>query len=1385
MADEDEWGFPIAPKQGVSTGDGVQASNKEDEFGFPTAFAPDPAPPPKAVPPAEDEEDEWGFSTGLSKDAAPVAIKEPLNEDEWGFATESDPSDLLSKWGFDSDSDSNLTPAQPTPSSTSSSVNPGDSLFEGWKTATRTSKLGTSLATFISILSNLDIPGPQHLLVSSLKDRAGLRDRAYEIGQGTQFTVFLDQWSAEADDGSGRIVPGKGVVIKRVRISKAALKGGGSLEENEAYRQTLRHLELEALSLGLLRHRNIVQLTGWGYDYEDRYTPIPVLFMNAALAPLTDFLKAEIDGEGLLVGLGKSKAWSVKYQLALDVTAGLAAIHELNIVHGDVKPDNVLIFIGSDEKVPYVGKLSDFGVCVDMKVEGVDISAGSYLGTPAWTGSEVGVGAWKDDIHGAFEPSLLKNFDSYSLGMTLLSIFGCNGEVPEITKEPGPERAFGLFMEVEEVLEKAKGCPDEIINKLKESSKKLLAIKPADRPLPGPSLLQTDLVDYHEWVDASASASSMKIVKKRGHSYWFGLDMNVLKSLDREYTQKEKRGKDSGYSGELLFGMAEASQQPIEDGYGKVLKYLLAAANKGHIPARAICSKVYEALDAKFEVDAETLKVWESESVRDGFMFNYHPFLKEDHHSAERQDFRANGGFCDDAFLGQKSIVTVAKDASRLSKWLQVNDINTNVDSAGNTMMHVCAALGNIESLKLILSKAKNVPLNENGETPLYKACQAGHAEAVHLLIKASHKPTTSTATDISSLHWLFTFPDSDKRDIAVALVDAGADLNSLIKPARHYGRAEQYQKRHFPFEWPHGTPFHWACFARNKTAMDILLDLGADINTTYDGGNLGTTPLAKAVYVSDVPVVEYLIAKGADASAKSKEGENLLHIMSLGAGNEGTLASRKFDSWVRHGSWEERLQAAKDIVRILVNAGVDIEGKASTYGKYTPLLAATSGVFQKEHVVAALLDAGSDTSATNASEDTTLLHEWCGISPDRLQYPHIYTDLLRKIVTMTKDLEGKGGSLEETALHMLVKQKVPTTKLLEHIKILVNDPQHYANVNARDRDGDTPLMKMCSTVPEGITEKLNFLLDHAADPTLMNEYQENFLRRLIENYTLMDADSLSALKTLFAHPAFTPESQESFVSNTDLKALVDTCTSGRLTTLRYLLSLGFSKHVNETIVIKGVETTTLDQAFFAADSARLTYIRYASTYLSDEDLKDADEKNMLYTSNAHVRGTYGGPSPERGREAYWAFPDILRILQEQGGMRMQLNNRGPTFTDALHLPTIGMRSSTQPNHEHWKPLYDLDELQAGWEDEAWEEFQSEWEYLDDREFEILDVPVMVYEIWGERVCEILREKGGQGKEGWYRGILRDGRKVEVNVVEGKIQELRDIRGRSMNAGER
>lgn len=71
--------------------------------------------------------------------------------------------------------------------------------------------------------------------------------------------------------------------------------------------------------------------------------------------------------------------------LALDVAVGLQALHQSNFIHGDLKPDNVLVFDCAGER-PQVAKLADFGATISE----VDFDEGpvSYKGTPKYNAPE-------------------------------------------------------------------------------------------------------------------------------------------------------------------------------------------------------------------------------------------------------------------------------------------------------------------------------------------------------------------------------------------------------------------------------------------------------------------------------------------------------------------------------------------------------------------------------------------------------------------------------------------------------------------------------------------------------------------------------------------------------------------------------------------------------------------------------------------------------------------------------------------------------------------------------------------------------------------------------------------------------------------------------------
>ena len=159
----------------------------------------------------------------------------------------------------------------------------------------------------------------------------------------------------------------------------------------------LRHGPLSKLP-NLLRVNGI----GWEPSGDDIATFLPIIVTEfATLGTLNTFLSS----------------WQIPYEnqkrrLILDVAKGLSALHECSIVHGDVKSENVLVFISEDTNYPFLAKLSDFGFSIDTS--NVDESCGRLVGyTPLWAAPEA---------TSQLQYSAMFLTDVYSFGFVIWSI---------------------------------------------------------------------------------------------------------------------------------------------------------------------------------------------------------------------------------------------------------------------------------------------------------------------------------------------------------------------------------------------------------------------------------------------------------------------------------------------------------------------------------------------------------------------------------------------------------------------------------------------------------------------------------------------------------------------------------------------------------------------------------------------------------------------------------------------------------------------------------------------------------------------------------------------------------------------------------------------------
>jgi hypothetical protein len=96
-------------------------------------------------------------------------------------------------------------------------------------------------------------------------------------------------------------------------------------------------------------------------------------------------------------------------------------------------------------------------------------------------------------------------------------------------------------------------------------------------------------------------------------------------------------------------------------------------------------------------------------------------------------------------------------------------------------------------------------------------------------------------------------------------------------------------------------------------------------------------------------------------------------------------------------------------------------------------------------------------------------------------------------------------------------------------------------------------------------------------------------------------------VERLPAHKCFTKERLEEFTNATSINAPARVCAHGKPLIVELLLNLGMAKRINSATSSRRVEGTVLDFAFFGAGDARLTYLKPASEFATDEEIEEAE----------------------------------------------------------------------------------------------------------------------------------------------------------------------------------
>ena len=226
-------------------------------------------------------------------------------------------------------------------------------------------------------------------------------------------------------------------------------------------------------------HTNVISMVGWGFDYpsSDISDIHPFLQIEKATGSLKTFLELRVSSV------------AVKHTLCLDVAEGIRHIHSCNIVHGDLKPDNVLVTETANSRAPYIAKLSDFGSSIDLSPPKVEsITYNSYTGTPGWKPPEVYDNSIRQDQ--VVSQRLFFKCDSYVYGLLVFSVFVHNGQRTFV-----PDRTVNWS----ENIQTSQPLRQPLATVLCSKVSRLLSHQPDLRPHVSPELLCDDSETYRNW----------------------------------------------------------------------------------------------------------------------------------------------------------------------------------------------------------------------------------------------------------------------------------------------------------------------------------------------------------------------------------------------------------------------------------------------------------------------------------------------------------------------------------------------------------------------------------------------------------------------------------------------------------------------------------------------------------------------------------------------------------------------------------------------------------------------------------------------------------------------------------------------------------------------
>ena len=197
-------------------------------------------------------------------------------------------------------------------------------------------------------------------------------------------------------------------------------------------------------------------------------------------------------------------------------------------------------------------------------------------------------------------------------------------------------------------------------------------------------------------------------------------------------------------------------------------------------------------------------------------------------------------------------------------------------DQNGDTLSHIIVRENKFEAVELVIESYINL-LGFSDEFFKWFFCENKNYQTVlEVCILFPNKDIIKYIYEIISKTTEKNFRLLENRK---GIFHYAALNNQIYSILYFYEKLQRFYKNNLIIDIPTElgiTPLHFACFKGNKQIVDILLDLGADINAIDNDGN---SCLHFAVNSNNVLLIKKLLIRGADKNIKNKENQTALDL--------------------------------------------------------------------------------------------------------------------------------------------------------------------------------------------------------------------------------------------------------------------------------------------------------------------------------------------------------------------------------------------------------------------------------------------------------------------------------------------------------------------------